>query len=173
MKTCTKCGETKPLDCFYTSKGAHVARCKVCMKLEFKRWYAANKDDHIQRNLANQKANIDRVLAKNKRWYADNVERARAQRQKYHQANTDKHAARMAKRRAAKRKAIPQWADAALIALYYATRQYLTEDTGFDWHVDHIIPLQGRNVCGLHVHFNLRVIPAKDNLSKSNHFPIE
>jgi len=40
--------------------------------------------------------------------------------------------------------------------------------TGFKWHIDHIIPLNGENVCGLHVWNNLRVIPAVLNLSKGN-----
>ena len=44
------------------------------------------------------------------------------------------------------------------------------EITGFKWHIDHIIPLQGRNVCGFHVWSNLQVIPAVQNLSKGNKY---
>lgn len=40
--------------------------------------------------------------------------------------------------------------------------------TGFKWHIDHIIPLNGENVSGLHVWNNLQVIPASVNLSKGN-----
>ena len=44
----------------------------------------------------------------------------------------------------------------------------LNKNTAEKWHVDHIVPLQGKNVCGLHVEYNLKVIPAIDNLKKSN-----
>lgn len=40
--------------------------------------------------------------------------------------------------------------------------------TGLRWHVDHVMPLRGRSVCGLHVWNNIQVIPAVVNMRKSN-----
>lgn len=45
--------------------------------------------------------------------------------------------------------------------------------TGYAWHVDHVIPLNGKLVSGLHVWNNLAVIPATENMSKSNSYITE
>jgi len=66
---------------------------------------------------------------------------------------------------------MPEWLDkneVNRIASKYELAKYLSEETGIPWHVDHIIPLQGENVCGLHVPWNLRVIPAYENTNKRN-----
>lgn len=73
-----------------------------------------------------------------------------------------------AKRRARKRAALPAWADLAEIRKVYEQCEALTAATGVAHHVDHIVPLQGKTVCGLHVHYNLRAIPAEENLRKKN-----
>jgi hypothetical protein len=74
-----------------------------------------------------------------------------------------------AKRRAAKNNRTPAWLTAVqleTITKLYEHAVWLSEVTGIKWHVDHILPLQGKDVCGLHIPENLQVIPAKENLSK-------
>lgn len=77
------------------------------------------------------------------------------------------------RRRAAKLNAMPCWADKRKINAIYARASRLREETGENWHVDHIVPLQSPVVCGLHVHQNLRIIPALENIKKSNKFEVE
>ena len=70
-----------------------------------------------------------------------------------------------AKRRARKLHATPSWANLDIIREIYANAEGM--------HVDHIIPLQGELVCGLHVENNLQYLTPKENLQKSNTFIVE
>jgi len=84
----------------------------------------------------------------------------------------DSKRADSAQRRAAILQRRPLWADRGLITAVYDDAIKITRETGEPMHVDHIIPLQGAMVSGLHVHTNLQVIPAKVNLSKSNKWDV-
>ena len=78
-----------------------------------------------------------------------------------------------AKRRAAKLQRTPKWLslfDKLKMECLYQLAAMRNRESDQKWHVDHIIPLQGANVCGLHVPGNLRVIPAIDNMRKSNQY---
>ena len=90
----------------------------------------------------------------------------------YAKHNASKFAALSAKRRAQERQATPAWADDKAIEAFYATAAGLSMHTGEWYHVDHIVPLCGKTVCGLHTQANLQVLPAKENKLKSNrHWP--
>ena len=85
-------------------------------------------------------------------------------------ANMRRHAVR---RCSLVRRRTPPWADRAAILSIYREARRLTLETGVPHHVDHEVPLRGAIVSGLHVQTNLRVIPARQNIRKSNRFNVE
>lgn len=78
------------------------------------------------------------------------------------------NAAKAMRRLCRKRQATPAWADHAAIEAIYREAARLAAETGIAHHVDHIVPLQSKLVCGLHVESNLRPVPRTENQSKSN-----
>ena len=77
---------------------------------------------------------------------------------------------RCARKRAVTR-ATPPWLDdwdRDYIVLVYDLARQITKQTGIKHHVDHVIPLRGKNVCGLHADWNLQILPATENAKKGN-----
>jgi 5-methylcytosine-specific restriction endonuclease McrA len=93
--------------------------------------------------------------------------------QKRYKEKKLKYDVRDAKRRADKMQRTPRWIkDVFLeeISIIYNRAKLIKKFTGESWHVDHIIPLKGEKVSGLHVPWNLQLLPAAENLAKSNKF---
>lgn len=160
--------------------------CIECGKSEYKRqWREANKDKIAEYQRQWREANPDKKAEYERRYYQANKDKKSeyerqyreanpdkiAERQRrWREANRDKKAATQAKRRSAKLERTPAYADLGALEAFYALAKEMTEETGIPHHVDHIVPLQGDNVSGLHVSTNLQVIPAEDNLRKGNSY---
>jgi len=133
-------------------------------------WSKANPEGQARRSRKWYLANKQQADAASRRWLAANPERAKATHQAWRSANPHKLSAAAARRRAAVLLRTPVWADQSKIEAFYERARILTVETGIEHHVDHIIPLQGKTVSGLHVETNLQILPALDNRSKSNRF---
>jgi hypothetical protein len=101
---------------------------------------------------------------KKKKYEADKKYASESHR-KWRQANKDKTRLKSANERAVRLQRLPTWADRELIKEFY-----LNCPEGY--HVDHIIPLRGKLVSGLHTIDNLQYLPAKENISKGNKFAL-
>ena len=150
-----------------------MAKDKENQKRLAKEWYNRNKELAKERAKTWAHANPEKSAKSKQKWRQDNLETHNAINREWFANNKDKRAAYEGKRRAAQLQRTPAWdPNAHLIIAKYQLAAMLTKASGISHHVDHIIPLQGRKVSGLHVFSNLRVIPGSDNVKKSNSYTI-
>lgn len=142
--------------------------------------YLENQGRNIAAARRYREENKAKTLAWASEYRKKNADRTRATVRQWRSRNgkawsrTRRHidAEKAANRRAAHRKATPPWADRSAMRDLYEEARRLTSETGVPHHVDHVVPLVSKKVSGLHAHTNLAVLPAKDNLVKSNrHWP--
>lgn len=159
-RTCKVCLELQPLEHFqvansYRGKVYRRHECDGCR---------ATRQAKLYRSQASAR------LEKARDYYARNMETVRGRRARYVQRNYGKVAALWVKRRLRQADATPSWLSPAQRAEIEAVYEHARDCrliTGEPYHVDHIIPLMGDGVCGLHVPWNLQVLPADVNQRKS------
>jgi hypothetical protein len=152
MKTCNNCHRAKPESEFSKDRSKRdglQAKCKTCLKAITKGWSDANKERHLKQQSD---------------WYKANKEQHYETGDSLRRTYPEKNAAKTAAYKAAKLQATPPWADLEAIAAIYAQ----AAEAGLE--VDHIVPLQHKLVCGLHVHWNLQLLTPAANRAKGNKF---
>lgn len=186
QKKCKRCGEVKDATEFSSGRGTckpcrreiekaryHVPAVKARHAIARRKWYAENRqmvleqksyygkrDDVAKRDLARKKMRYQTQEAYRKV--------VKTRRDRYYANNAHVFRARDARRRALLLKATPKWADQKAIRSFYKLAELVTKETGIRHEVDHIVPLRGRNVSGLHVEMNLQVISRSENRRKFN-----
>lgn len=154
-------------------------------------WKAANKERIKAQSKAYNEANKEKIAAQKRAYYLANKERIDARNSEYNRKNKDvllqkraewaaktpgRLAAYIRKYQAGKLQRTPKWLtdfDKLKIKCIYSIASMLTRRNNEQWHVDHIIPLKGKLVSGLHVPSNLQVIRGKDNMAKLNKFEVD
>ena len=160
-------------------KHGHVAErqvsnygCCACADIAFKKWYAAHPNDHLKHVNNWRQKNPSKVSSIRAKWSENNPEKVRESSKNWKRANLGKVAESASRRRAAEDLRMPSWLTAADHLEFDTVYKYCAglRAAGLDYHVDHIVPLRGKSVSGLHVPWNLQVIPAVENMSKGNRF---
>lgn len=163
MKCCTKCGVEKPLTEFAkdSSKASGIrASCKVCSSKQATDWNKSNKDRYASNLKRWREANPERARDIDKRHRDKNREKRCQVSKTWVKNNPAKHNANTSAYRARVSKAIPSWFERDAIAVVYDK----AKEFGFE--VDHIVPLKGKTVCGLHCWSNLQLLDKSMNSSK-------
>lgn len=156
MKTCSTCKESKPFDAFYKRNDTPSGLSYVCKTCVGKKAKERNKRPEVKAARAKYSRDNRHIHREYERTIPKWKKRAKDSR-----------------RRASKAQRTPDWLTSKHledIENFYWLAKDLETITGEEYHVDHIVPLKGENISGLHVPWNLQVLSAKDNMSKGNRF---
>jgi hypothetical protein len=131
-----------------------------------KRWTATGNcaDCQQQRTKNWTDKNVEKVKSYLKT--PEMVKKRKEYAQKFYLDNKDYYIAKDASRRAYKLQAKTSWGQEGVRAFYKKTKELQMMNPGIKYHVDHIVPLAGDNVCGLHNQFNLQILTAEQNWKK-------
>lgn len=158
-KPCSRCNETLPVEHFYRCKRAYSGyreECKACKKTYDTSYSKKTRESRRIKKMAWRHANPDKV---------------KRQRREYHKKRPEVALKKAAQYNAMKKQATPKWLTQEqkneILEMYKIAKElsWLSESRLV---VDHIIPLRGENVCGLHVPWNLQIIPESMNIKKGN-----
>jgi len=161
MKCCIKCGQEKDISDFGRDKhkkSGYKGVCKVCLKLAAKRQRAENPERSREITKAYRTRHREKELER----YT-----------KYNKDHPEVRAAHSAKRRAYHKNATPAWLTNEQkqdMTCMYALAKKFEKLCNVEYHVDHIVPLAGKDICGLHVPWNLQILEASLNFSKGNSY---
>ena len=157
MKTCKKCQIQKTLSEFRIRKtlGIYYTVCRECQYAQHREWEKANPEyvkqkcaKYYQKTRTASRVNVLNRTPEERRERATLKANLRATRAKQARFNDE--------------------LSTLVFAEAHSLRKLRNEITGIEWHVDHIVPLKGRKVSGLHIWSNLQVIPKIQNLKKGN-----
>ena len=159
-KRCSCCKEIKPYSSFYKNKAKKdniSTECKQCSNLISSKRREIKSKETAEYLKEYQSKNKEKLKEYIKQWQLDNKAKVNKNNSRY---------------RARKEKATAVWADEHKIQYYYNLAAFFTGLSGgfVKYHVDHVIPLKGKNVCGLHVHNNLQLLKASENIRKKNKY---
>lgn len=144
--------------------------CAECDKAYNSAWKKRNPKKHARINREWRAANLDAVRASERACAARQpIEAKRKRSRQFAARHPERVYANTARQRAKRFSRVPAWAEHDKIRTVYRQAAKLSS-TGSQHHVDHVFPLQGKLVSGLHVHTNLRVLPGALNVRKANKF---
>ena len=164
---CVECVKLAGVDRYKNNRAAQLA--------SWQKWINNNRELHGTRVKRWQDANKDKVRADAKAWVKANPEKVKAKALRHIKKHPDAYTTHAVASVAKRAKRVPQWLtsdDRWMMREAYNLAKLRTHVFGFIWEVDHIIPLRGKLVSGLHVPTNLQVIPKTDNRIKRNYYSL-
>jgi hypothetical protein len=190
IKTCTRCGQSLSIEMFgksSSSKDGLKSNCKPCWNALARKYHHDNIDkvkEYREKNSEKRRQqqkiwyaeNKECVAKRNAEWRLNNVPVWKSSCRRWRESNKEIANMHTRKANAARTMATPPWVgklQRAQIDWFYAASKMMSETSGTAHNVDHIHPLQGDGFSGLHVPWNLRVVPVVVNSAKGNRLPKE